>query len=113
MQLRRAYDGLIILKDCDMDARDLLEEKREDILRIAKRYGARNLRIFGSVARGDAGPESDVDFLVELEPGRTLFDLGGLLYELRELLGIPVDVVTEKGLRDHVRPSVLKEAVPL
>jgi uncharacterized protein len=96
-----------------MDARDLLEEKREDILGIAERYGARNVRIFGSVARGDAGPESDVDFLVELEPGRTLFDLGGLLYELRELLGIPVDVVTEKGLRDHVRPSVLKEAMPL
>ena len=55
-----------------MDAKDLLEEKREDILRIAERYGARNLRIFGSVARGDAGPESDVDFLVELEPGRNI-----------------------------------------
>jgi uncharacterized protein len=112
-QATSAYDGLITLRDCDMDAKELLEEKREEILRIAERYGARNLRIFGSVARGDAGPESDVDFLVELEPGRTLFDLGGLLYELRELLGIPVDVVTEKGLREHVRPSVLKEAVPL
>jgi predicted nucleotidyltransferase len=96
-----------------MTASDLLRERREEILAIARRYGAKNLRVFGSVARGDAGPESDVDFLVELEPGRNLFDLGGFLYEVRELLGCPVDVVTEKGLREHIRPSVLKEAVPL
>ncbi len=96
-----------------MTMNDLLREKRDEILEIAKRYGARNLRVFGSVARGDAGPESDVDFLVELEPGRNLFDLGGFLYEVRELLGCAVDVVTEKGLREHVRPNVLKEAIPL
>lgn len=59
------------------------------------------------------GPESDVDLLVDLEPGRNLFDLGGFLYEVQELLGVPVDVVTEKGLREHVRASVLRDAVPL
>ncbi len=96
-----------------MGINELLTEKREDILRLAARYGAANVRIFGSVARGQAGPESDIDFLIDMEPGRTLFDLGGLLYELRELLGIPVDVVPEKGLRDNVRSNVIKEAVPL
>lgn len=96
-----------------MSRRDMLKEKRTEILQIAERYGARNVRIFGSSAREDVGPESDVDFLVDLEPGRNLFDLGGFLYEVQELLGVPVDVVTEKGLRDHVRPSVLRDAVPL
>ncbi len=96
-----------------MDINRVLDEKREEILLIAKGYGADNVRIFGSLARGDYGPESDVDLLVDLEPGRNLFDLGGFLYEVRELLGIPVDVVTEKGLRDHVKSNVLKEAVPL
>ncbi|MBI5570486.1 MAG: nucleotidyltransferase family protein [Desulfomonile tiedjei] len=96
-----------------MNVNDLIQEKREDILQLAGRYGAANVRIFGSVARGQAGPESDTDFLVDMEPGRTLFDLGGLLYELSEPLGIPVDVVPEKGLRDHVRSNVMKEAVPL
>jgi len=96
-----------------MDVNDLLREKRHDILRLAAKYGAANVRIFGSVARGEAQPESDVDFLIDMEPGRTLFDLGGLLYELRELLGIPVDVVPEKGLRENIRSNVLNEAVPL
>jgi len=96
-----------------MDLGGLVKEKRGEILRIAARYGASNVRVFGSVARGEAGPESDVDFLIELEPGRTLFDLGGFLYEVRELLGVSVDVVTEKGLKERVRPRVLKEAVPL
>ena len=96
-----------------MSRRDVLKEKRTAILEIAERYGAKNVRIFGSSARGDVGPESDVDLLVDLEPGRNLFDLGGFLYEVQELLGVPVDVVTEKGLRDHVRSSVLRDAVPL
>ena len=91
----------------------LLKQKREEILRIAKRYGANNVRVFGSVARGDFGSQSDVDLLIDLEPGRNLFDLGGFLYEVRELLGMPVDVVTEGGLRDHVRSNVLREAAPL
>lgn len=96
-----------------MNRRDVLKDKRKEILRIAERYGAKNVRIFGSVARGDVGPDSDVDFLVDLEPGRNLFDLGGFLYEVQELLGVSVDVVTENGLRDHVRPSVLRDAAPL
>jgi len=91
----------------------LLRAKREDILRLAARHGARNIRIFGSVARGDAGPDSDLDVLVDMEPGRSLFDMGGLLTDLQELLGCPVDIVTEKGLRERIRDRVLKEAVPL
>jgi hypothetical protein len=91
----------------------ILLEKRQEILAIAKKHGARNVRIFGSVARGDACLDSDIDFLVELEPGRSLFDLGGLLYDLQSLLGIEVDVVTEKGLRARMRERVLREAIPL
>ncbi|MBM3216728.1 nucleotidyltransferase family protein [Candidatus Poribacteria bacterium] len=90
-----------------------MREKRADILRLCAAYGARNLRIFGSVARGSADSESDIDFLVEMEPGRSLFDLGGLQYELEHLLGSPVDVVTERGLKARIRDRVLGEAVPL
>jgi predicted nucleotidyltransferase len=96
-----------------MDARELLQDKRQQILEIAVRYGAGNLRIFGSVARGDSGSKSDIDFLVDLQPGRTLLDLGGLLYELQDLLGRDVDVVTESSLRHRVRERVLREAIPL
>jgi uncharacterized protein len=90
-----------------------LQEKRQQILALAEKYGAHNIRVFGSVARGEARLDSDIDFLVELEPGRSLFDLGGLLYELQLLLGVEVDVVTEKGLRPRIREHVLREAVPL
>lgn len=92
---------------------EILKARREEVLRIAARHGARNLRVFGSVARGDAGPESDLDLLVELEQGRSLFDLGGLLMDLQDLLGCRVDVVTERGLRARIRDRVLREAVPL
>ena len=92
---------------------DRLKEKRSDILRITGRYGAHNVRIFGSVARGEAGEKSDVDFLVELEPERSLFDLGGLLVELQALLGCSVDVVTEKALHWYIRDSILREAKPI
>ena len=92
---------------------ELLGGKRDDILRIAARHGARKVRVFGSVARGEADETSDVDFLVELEPGRTLFDLGGLLMDLRDLLGRDVDVVTERGLKTRIRTRVLQEAVAL
>lgn len=91
----------------------LLEDKREEILSIASRYGARDVRVFGSVARGEADQESDVDFLVELETGRSLLDLGGLQMELEELLGCKVDVVTESGLYWLLRRRILKEAQPL
>lgn len=91
----------------------LLQEKREDILRIAAEHGASNIRIFGSVARGEADAKSDIDLLVDLEQGRSLFDLGGLLMDLQDLLGHKVDVVTERGLRPHIREQVLKEAISL
>jgi predicted nucleotidyltransferase len=90
-----------------------LKAQRDDILRIASHYGARNVRVFGSVARGEAKPDSDVDILVEMQPGRSLMDLGGLLNDLQELLGCPVDVVTEKMLHWYIRDKVLSEAVPL
>lgn len=94
----------------------LLEEvlgHREEIAALAARHGAANVRIFGSVARGTAGPESDVDFLVEMEPGRSLFDLGGLTADLGDLLGRRVDVVTEPALSRYFRDRVLAEARPL
>jgi len=96
-----------------MNIYEILAAKREEILHIAAKYGAYNIRIFGSVARGEADVNSDVDFLVEMETGRSLFDLGGLLMELQEILGCEVDVVTEKGLRSRIRERVLSEAVPL
>ena len=96
-----------------MTSEEILKNNRSQILDIARKYGAYNVRIFGSLARGEARPDSDIDFLVELEPGRSLFDLGGLLYDLEQLLGIEVDVVTEKGLRARVRERVLQEAIPL
>jgi len=92
---------------------DLLKTKREDILRLAALRGARNLRVFGSVARGEDDSTSDVDFLVDMEPGKSLLDLGGLLMDLQELLGCPVDIVTEQGLKTRLRNRVLQEAVPL
>jgi predicted nucleotidyltransferase len=90
-----------------------LKSSRLAILRLAAQHGARNVRIFGSVARGEADERSDVDFLVEMEPGRSLFDMGGLLMDLRELLGRDVDVVTERGLKQRIRERVLREAIPL
>jgi uncharacterized protein len=96
-----------------MVTNELLINKREDILQIASKYGARNIRVFGSLARGEARPDSDIDFLVDMEPGRSLFDLGGLLVDLQHLLGVEVDVVTEKGLRSRIREHVLAEAIPL
>ena len=92
---------------------ELLRTKREEILRIAARHGAYNVRIFGSVARGEADEKSDIDLLVNMEPGRSLFDLGGLLADLEDLLGCNVDVVTEDGLRDRIRNRVLSEAIAL
>ena len=96
-----------------MTTAELLREKREAILDAARRRGAHNVRVFGSAARGGADEQSDVDFLVDLEPGRSLLDLGGLLMDLRELLGRDVDVVTENGLHWYIRDRVLEEAVAL
>lgn len=96
-----------------MSVGELLDSKREDILRIAARYGARSVRVFGSAARGDSGPSSDVDFLVELEDGRSLLDLVGLKQDLEKTLGRPVDVVEPEGLHWYIRDNVLHEARPL
>lgn len=96
-----------------MSIYERLQANRERILQTAAKYGAYNVRIFGSVARGEADASSDVDFLVTMEPGRSLFDLGGLLMDLQELLNCKVDVVTEKGLRERIRERVLKEAISL
>ena len=92
----------------------LIEEKREQLEELCRRFHVRRLSLFGSALRDDFDPEkSDLDFLVDLEPGRTLFDLSGLLLDLEALLNTPVDVVTERGLRPRVRQRVLEEAVPL
>jgi predicted nucleotidyltransferase len=91
----------------------LLKEKRESILYICAKHGARNVRVFGSVARGEADEQSDIDLLVDMEPGRSLLDLGGLLMDLQALLGQNVDVVTERGLKPRIRERVLAEAVAL
>lgn len=93
-----------------MTTEQLVQSKREAILRVAAEYGARNVRVFGSVARGEASDESDVDFLVDFEPGRSLLDLGGLRVELESLLGRRVDVVTEPGIYWLLRRRILNEA---
>ncbi len=92
---------------------ELVKEKRADILALAAKHGARNVRVFGSVARGDADEQSDIDVLVQMEPGRSLLDLGGLQYDLEQLLGCRVDVVTEQGLKARLREETLSEAVTL
>jgi len=83
------------------------------VLRVAARHGARNVRLIGSVARGDAGPGSDLDLLVDLEAGRSLLDHAALVVELESLLDCKVDVATEQGLRPRTRERVLSEAVVL
>lgn len=96
-----------------MALKDLLNSKRDEILKIAEKYGAQNVRLFGSIARGEADEKSDVDLLVEMKPGHSLFDMGGMLMEIEALLGCRVDIVTERGLKKRIREKVLKEAVPL
>ncbi len=91
----------------------LLKEKRGAVMDMAAKYGAKNIRVFGSVTRGQAGTESDIDLLVKMEEGRSLIDLSALICDLRELLGIKVDVVSEEGLYWLLRRRILKEARPL
>jgi len=96
-----------------MDIAETVQDKKEQILALAARHGASNIRVFGSVANGTASEGSDIDFLVDMEKGRSLFDLGGLLMDLQRLLDRRVDVVTEKGLRKRIRQTVLRQAVKL
>lgn len=91
----------------------LRDEKRAESLRLAETHGARNVRVFGSVAAGENRPDSDVDFLVDLEPGRTIFDLAGLLGDLRDLLGTQVDVIEGRSIHPYIRSRILNEAVAL
>jgi uncharacterized protein len=90
-----------------------LRQKRNDILRIAARYGARNLRVFGSVARGDDRAHSDVDLLVDMDPDRSLLDIVGLGQDLEELLDRRVDVLTGASLHPALRDRILAESRPL
>jgi len=96
-----------------MGISEIIGSKREEIFALAAKYGASNVRVFGSVAQGTADGDSDIDFLVDLEKGRSLLDLGGLLMDLQKLLGRDVDVITPAGLRDRIRNSVLNRAVEL
>ena len=96
-----------------MGLAELLREKRQEILTIAARHGAYNVRVFGSVARGEAGPESDVDLLVDARPETSSWFPVGLILDLEKLIGCEVDVVTEGALHWYIKDEVLKEAVPL
>jgi uncharacterized protein len=91
----------------------LRREKRAEILHRAAVHGCRNVRVFGSVATGESRPDSDFDFLVDLDQGRGLLDLGGLLSDLHDLLGVDVDLVETGGIHPYIRDRVLAEAVPL
>ena len=95
---------------CDFET---IKQKRNEILQTAAKYGASNIRVFGSVARGEFYQGSDIDFLIDLEPGRSLMDAGGLLMDLQELLGCPVDVVPSDCLRKSFHEQVMKEAIPI
>jgi len=106
--------AMYLLQDMDhrTDISTLLIQKRDEILSLAERRGASNVRVFGSVARDEARAESDVDFLVDLDPDRSLLDVGGLAMDL-SLLDRPVDVVAEAGLRERIRSRVVREVRPL
>jgi uncharacterized protein len=96
-----------------MGVEELIRPQRDVIRRIAEKHGAFNVRVFGSVARGDAGPESDVDLLIDTGPVTSAWFPGGLVADLEALLGRRVDVVTERGLMPELRDHVLREAVPV
>jgi len=96
-----------------MTLRQLIEEKREDIVGIAAQHGARNVRLFGSVARGEDGPDSDVDLLVDAGPTTSSWFPAGLILDLEQILGRPVEIVTDRGLNPLIKERVLKEAIPL
>jgi uncharacterized protein len=96
-----------------MNSKALLESRRREILSLAARHGARNVRAFGSLARGEAAAESDVDLLVDMEDGRSLLDLVAFWQDVEELLGCHVDVITDGGISPYLRDRIYAEAVPL
>ena len=101
------------MNSATLTAIETLTRNRDAILVLARRHGARNVRVFGSVARGQADQASDIDLLVAMDPDRSLFDVGGLVMDLQDLLGIKVDVITEGSLYGRFGEVVSKEAVPL
>ncbi len=96
-----------------MTLEQVREQWRAHILRLAERHGARNVRVFGSLARGEGTSASDLDLLVEMEPGRSLWDLIGFNQDLEDALGIDVDVLTDDGLSPYLHDDILQQAVPL
>jgi hypothetical protein len=96
-----------------MTAIDVLKIKRNDILRLAALHGARHVRVFGSIARGEAGPASDIDFLVEMDRDRSLLDLIELSQELEFVLQRKVDILTDEGLSPYLKERIQAEAIPL
>lgn len=92
---------------------ETLQSQKAQILEIADKYGASNIRVFGSVARGEANGDSDIDLLVDLEPGRSLLDHIGLIQDLADLLGRSVDVATPSALHERIKDRVMQDAVPL
>jgi predicted nucleotidyltransferase len=96
-----------------MNLSQLIKQKRQQILKIAQGHGARNVRLFGSVARGETTETSDLDLLIEMEPGRNLLDVVAIKQDLEDLLGCMVDVVTEAAISPYMRDKVLHEAVHL
>lgn len=96
-----------------MDTKELIDSKKEEVLRLARYHGAKNVRVFGSVARKEAGPLSDVDLLVEMEAGRSLLDLIALEQELETLLNRKVDLLTDNSISPYLEDRIYSEAVPL
>ena len=96
-----------------MVTRESIQQMRDAIIELARHHGASNIRLFGSVARGDATESSDVDLIVRFDPSRSLFDHGGLIVDLEELLGVKVDVASQAGMRERFRDHVMKDVIPL
>lgn len=105
--------GKIYLSEKDMEIKKLLKAKRAEIIKIAAQYGASNIRIFGSVARGEATEDSDIDFLMDIQVGRSLLNRIALIQDLEDLLDRKVDVAKPETLHECIREQVLKEAIPL
>ena len=96
-----------------MNAENILKNNRWQILQIAEKHGTSNVRLFGSLARGEGDDASDIDLLVTFEEGRSLLDHAALILELQDLLGCQVDVVSDQGIKPRIRQRVLDEAIPL
>lgn len=106
-------DLFCTVETSSMGSAEIIQEKKEHILAIAAKYGASNVRVFGPAVKGVADPNCDIDFLIDLERGRTLFDLGGMIVDLQQLLERNVNVVTEDSLHWYIKDRILSEARPI